>query len=109
VVFREPETEVKMKRMRKTTGAERHGSSGALDGRRRLHPEALEAALRSAWVDPNGNVPDDLRDEAKLVLDWFSPGHADTLPLDIRRLTDRARKDGERWANRVRLQWNVSF
>jgi phosphate-selective porin len=72
-------------------------------------PKPLETAVRYARVDPNTAVTDDLRRELSLVFNWFFHGHRNKLSLDLSRLADQARMPGERWENRVRIQWDVSF
>lgn len=76
-------------------------------------PEPLELAARYAWLrEPNENVryENNRRQEYTLGANWFFAGHNNKLTLDYSylRLDDEV-LDRDMSANRVRLQWDVSF
>ena len=72
-------------------------------------PKPLEIALRWAEVDPDTAVAGDLEQETTMVANWFFSGHRNKLTFDFSRLRTMANQSGRRWANRIRLQWDVSF
>ncbi|MEJ2582773.1 MAG: porin, partial [Acidobacteriota bacterium] len=72
-------------------------------------PKPLEIALRWAEVDPDTAVAGDLEQETTMVANWFFSGHRNKLTFDFSRLRNMANQSGRRWANRIRLKWDVSF
>ena len=76
-------------------------------------PEPLELAVRYAFVEePNetDRAIDNEREEYSVAANWFFSGHNNKLTLDYSYLTledGLAKVDDS--ANRVRLQWDVSF
>lgn len=73
-------------------------------------PQPLEAALRYAFVDPNVRVARDIRREYSAALNWFFSGHNNKITLEGTHF-ELARGAGlkSKRAERVRLQWDVSF
>lgn len=51
-----------------------------------LLPQALEVALRAAWLDPSGNVPSNEIREYGVALSYFFRGHDLKLQADLRRV-----------------------
>ena len=76
-------------------------------------PEELELAARYAWLEEPNETDIDLyneRQEYTLGANWFFNGHNNKLSLDFSHLTlDDAEAGADESANRVRLQWDVSF
>lgn len=72
-------------------------------------PKPLEVAVRYAFVDPNIDAPNDIRQEYTAALNWFIEGHWNKVTLDATRFT-LARNGAPRLSEeRVRLQWDISF
>jgi phosphate-selective porin OprO/OprP len=71
-------------------------------------PEALEFALRYAYVDPDGGDNDGKERESMMAANWFFKGHRNKLTADLSRVLRRDVNDS-RTETRVRLQWDVSF
>ena len=72
-------------------------------------PKPLEIAFRLAEVDPDTSADDDSENEWTLAFNWFFAGHRNKLTFDFSRLRNRNEEVGQRWENRIRLQWDVSF
>ena len=81
-------------------------------------PEPLELGFRYAWLrEPNAVAIaafvtgiDNQRQEFTAAANWFFAGHNNKLTLDYSYLTIRDELLGRReTANRVRLQWDISF
>ena len=79
----------------------------------RLVPGGIELAARYAWLEEPNETDIDLyneRQEYTLGANWFFNGHNNKLSLDFSHLTlDDAEAGADESANRVRLQWDVSF
>jgi hypothetical protein len=76
-------------------------------------PEPLELAVRYAFVEEPNEVDrqlDNERTEYTMAANWFFAGHNNKLTLDYSYLTvDDGLLNADDSANRVRLQWDVSF
>ena len=76
-------------------------------------PAPLELAVRYAFVEEPNEVDrmfDNEREELTLAANWFFAGHNNKLTLDYSYLTvDDGLTGIDDDANRVRLQWDVSF
>ena len=76
-------------------------------------PAPLELAVRYAFVEEPNEVDrmfDNEREEVTLAANWFFAGHNNKLTLDYSYLTvDDGLTGIDDDANRVRLQWDVSF
>ena len=76
-------------------------------------PEPLEVAARYAWVrEPNETerTEDNDRQEYTVGTNWFFAGHNNKITVDYSYLTlDDDVLDRDPSANRVRMQWDVSF
>ncbi len=76
-------------------------------------PEPLELAVRYAFLEEPNEVDrqlDNEREEYTMAANWFIAGHNNKLTLDYSYLTiDDGLLNTDDSANRVRLQWDVSF
>ena len=76
-------------------------------------PAPLELAVRYAFVEEPNEVDrifDNEREELTLAANWFFAGHNNKLTLDYSYLTvDDGFTGIDDDANRIRLQWDVSF
>lgn len=79
-----------------------------LNGLFKSLPRGLELAARYAFVDPNTNRPDDLRQEYTAAMNWYFNGHDNKLTLDVTKLTLET-EDDKLSDRRVRLQWDITF
>ena len=70
-------------------------------------PRPLEIAARGALVDPDDDVPDDVRTEYTLGANWYFHAHANKISADVAVLRDESRTEPNEV--RVRLQWDVTF
>jgi hypothetical protein len=76
-------------------------------------PAPLELAVRYAFVEEPNEIDrsfDNERNEYTLAANWFFAGHNNKLTLDYSYLTlDDGLSGLDDEANRIRLQWDVSF
>src|SRR5262249_33276918 len=69
----------------------------------------VELAARYAQIDPNRDVSDDRRSEIGGALNYFYNKHSLKWVLDVRRLEDRAKPDGQQKSVEVRSQLQFTF